>query len=68
MGEKKAQAIGLRVGESLKKTLNEIAKKETRSVSQQVEHFVKLGIEEYLKKNPEFDQKQKSSSDTQAQP
>ena len=62
MDTKKSQSIGLRVEESLKETLAIIAKKETRSVSQQVEHFVRQGIREYAKSNPEFDVEQNSNS------
>jgi|MTBAKSStandDraft_2_1061841.scaffolds.fasta_scaffold05383_3 hypothetical protein len=59
MNENKSVAIGLRVKKSLKLALNKIAEQETRTVSQQVEHFVKQGIEDYLKNHPEF-QKQLS--------
>lgn len=62
MSTKKSQSIGLRVEESLKETLEIIAKRETRSVSQQVEHFVRQGIREYAKSNPEFDVEQNSNS------
>jgi hypothetical protein len=62
MGTKKSQSIGLRVEEPLKETLAIIAKRETRSVSQQVEHFVRIGIREYVKNNPELDAEQNSNS------
>jgi hypothetical protein len=62
MSTKKSQSIGLRVEESLKETLEIIAKRETRSVSQQVEHFVRQGIREYVKNNPELDVEQNSNS------
>jgi hypothetical protein len=55
MSAKKSQTIGFRVEESLKETLGRIGKRETRSVSQQVEHFVRQGIQEYLKNHPEFE-------------
>lgn len=58
---KKNQAIGLRVAKSLKEDLGRIAARETRSVSQQVEHFVKQGIKKYLIDNPEFDTEKKVS-------
>jgi hypothetical protein len=54
MSEKKTEMIALRVPESIKKQLVKIAERETRSTSQQVEHFVRLGIKEYLKTNPDF--------------
>ncbi len=63
MNETKSEAIGLRVKKSLKMTLNKIAEKETRSVSQQVEHFVKEGIKDYLEKNPELKEQLNSNSD-----
>lgn len=58
---KKTHAIGLRVVESLKEKLGWIAERETRSVSQQVEHFIKQGIEKYLTDNPEFDTEKKAN-------
>jgi len=54
MSEKKTEMIAFRVPESIKKQLAAIAERETRSVSQQVEHFVRQGIREYLKANPDF--------------
>jgi predicted DNA-binding protein len=54
MSEKKTEMIAFRVPETLKKQLNKIADRETRSTSQQVEHFVRQGIKEYLKANPDF--------------
>ena len=59
MDTKKNQMIGFRLSESLKETLGRIAGRETRSVSQQVEHFVKQGITNYIKENPEFDSEKK---------
>jgi hypothetical protein len=58
MSEKKTEMIAFRVPESIKKQLNKIADRETRSTSQQVEHFVRQGIKEYLKLNPEFQKDQ----------
>lgn len=66
MDSKKNQTIGFRVAESLKKTLGRIAAKETRSISQQVEHFVKLGIINYLENNPEFDTEKKANNNREA--
>jgi hypothetical protein len=54
MEEKKTSIIGFRVQESIKDQLAAIAERETRSVSQQVEHFVRQGIRAYLKANPDF--------------
>ena len=54
MEEKKTSIIGFRVQESLKEQLSAIADRETRSVSQQVEHFVRQGLRKYLKANPDF--------------
>ena len=54
MSEKKTEMIAFRVPETLKKQLSKIADRETRSVSQQVEHFVRQGLREYLKANPDF--------------
>ena len=54
MEEKKTSIIGFRVQESLKEQLSAIADRETRSTSQQVEHFVRQGIRAYLKANPDF--------------
>jgi hypothetical protein len=61
MAMKKNQAIGLRIPESLKETLGLIAEKETRSVSQQAEHFIKQGIEKYREDNPGFDAEKKAN-------
>ena len=58
MEEKKTSIIGFRVQESIKEQLSAIAERETRSTSQQVEHFVRQGIREYMKTNPDF-QKEK---------
>ena len=55
MEEKKTSIIGFRVHESLKEQLSAIADRETRSISQQVEHFVRQGLRQYLKDNPNFD-------------
>ena len=59
MEEKKTSIIGFRVQESIKDQLAAIAERETRSVSQQVEHFVRQGIREYLKANPDFEKEPK---------
>jgi hypothetical protein len=67
MAMKKNQAIGLRVPESLKETLGMIAEKETRSVSQQAEHFIKQGIEKYVQENPGFDAEKKANKANGAQ-
>lgn len=61
MDTKKTQAIGFRIAKSLKETLGWIAERETRSVSRQVEHFIKKGIEKYLIDNPEFDTEKKAN-------
>lgn len=60
MGENKTSIIGFRVQESLKEQLSAIADRETRSISQQVEHFVRKGLREYLKANPDFQKEKKS--------
>jgi hypothetical protein len=60
MEEKKTSIIGFRVHESLKKQLATIAERETRSISQQVEHFVRQGIREYERANPDFQEEKKS--------
>lgn len=54
MVTKKDQTIGFRLDSALKEALNQIALKETRSVSQQVEHFIKQGISNYIMENPNF--------------
>lgn len=64
MRSRKEQVIGLRVEKSLKNTIAKIAGKETRSISQQVEHFVKLGIEDYLKNHPDLNTEQVSDAAT----
>jgi len=53
--------IAFRVPESIKKQLAAIAERETRSTSQQVEHFVRRGISEYLKANPDFEKESKKA-------
>jgi len=60
MGEKKTSIIGFRVQESLKEQLSAIADRETRSTSQQVEHFVRQGIRAYLKAHPDFQKESES--------
>ena len=60
MGEKKTSIIGFRVQESLKEQLTTIADRETRSISQQVEHFVRKGLREYLKAHPDFQKESES--------
>lgn len=62
MGSKKSQTIGFRIKESLKDTIGSIAERETRTVSLQVEHFVRQGIREYLRNHPEFDAEQKANN------
>ena len=59
MEEKKTSIIGFRVQDSLKELLVKIAERETRSVSQQVEHFVRKAIREYLEVNPDFKENMK---------
>ena len=61
MSEKKTEMIAFRVPESIKKQLAAIAERETRSTSQQVEHFVRRGISEYLKANPDFEKESKKA-------
>ena len=60
MSEKKTEMIAFRVPETLKKQLTKIADRETRSTSQQVEHFVRKGLKEYLKANPDFQKESES--------
>lgn len=62
MDSKKNQTIGFRVAESLKEILGLIADRETRNISLQVEHFVKQGIINYIKDNPEFDTDKKAKN------
>jgi hypothetical protein len=57
METKKTAIIGLRITEELKDAVAQIARKETRSLSQQVEHFVRKGINDYLESNPDFKKK-----------
>lgn len=57
METRKTATIAIRVQKSIKDQLIAIAERETRSISQQVEHFVRLGIKEYLKANPDFESK-----------
>lgn len=59
MGNKKNITVGVRVTESDKELLSNIAEKEIRSISQQAEYFIKRGIEEYLEINPDFKNKNK---------
>ena len=54
MSEKKTEMIAFRLPESIKKQISKIADRETRSISQQVEHFVRQGLREYFKANPDF--------------
>ena len=64
MESKKSHTIGFRLKKSLKEAIGLIAERETRTVSLQVEHFVRQGIREYLEKNPDFasEQNEKNSS------
>ncbi len=54
MESKKSHTIGFRLKKSLKETIGLIAERETRTVSLQVEHFVRQGIRDYLDENPDF--------------
>jgi len=51
MPRKKDQTIGFRLDSNLKAALHIIARRETRSISQQVEHFIKQGIIYYSEQN-----------------
>jgi hypothetical protein len=59
MQSKKSETIGIRVTEELKEVVNVIAQWETRSLSQQAEHFIKVGIREYCQDNPELKERLK---------
>jgi hypothetical protein len=52
-------SVAFRIPESIKTQLTKIAARETRSTSQQVEHFVRQGLREYLKANPDFQKEKK---------
>lgn len=54
MKTEKSAVVTFRLSDSLKKELERIAEDETRSLSQQVEHFVKLGIKIYKGKHHAF--------------
>ena len=65
MPRKKDQTIGFRLDSTLKEALNKIARRETRSISQQVEHFIKQGIIEYSERNPDIVSLKKFLADEQ---
>ena len=52
--EKANNPITIRLNPEIKELLENIAKKETRTLSQQIEHFIKEGIKIFRKKNPEI--------------
>ncbi|MEW5819342.1 MAG: hypothetical protein AB1782_04065 [Cyanobacteriota bacterium] len=53
--KKSLNQISVRLSSDIKSQIEKIALYETRSTSQQIEHFIKKGIENYLKKNPNID-------------
>lgn len=50
----KTSTITFRLTDKLKMTIAKIAERETRNLSQQVEFFVKKGIEDYIISHPDF--------------
>jgi hypothetical protein len=54
MSDKKTVQIGIRVTEDLRDAVALCAIRETRSISQQVEHFIKQGLREYHLNHPDF--------------
>jgi hypothetical protein len=50
----KTTSITFRIRDELKAQVAEIAKREFRTVTQQVELFVLMGIENYRKEHPDF--------------
>lgn len=51
MEPKKIATITFRLSPELKEALGLIAEVEVRSVSQQVEYFIKTGIRQYIRRN-----------------
>jgi len=46
--------LAFRIPADLKKSLQEVAKREARSISQVCELFLRIGVEAYRKEGPEF--------------
>lgn len=54
MTSNKSATIGIRISDSIKEILSEIAARESRSVSQQAEYFIKQGVNKYIKEHQDF--------------
>jgi len=54
---KKTSSITFRISDEIKDMLSQVAKSESRSISQQVEYFVKIGLSGYLSKYPTLKEK-----------
>jgi hypothetical protein len=54
---RKEERIGIRVGADLKRTLNQIAKNEDRSLAQVCEIFLKNGANSYKKEGAKYFQR-----------
>ena len=54
MEAKKNASITIRIAEDLRDAVSLCAIRETRSISQQVEHFIKQGLHEYHIEHPDF--------------
>ena len=51
---KKTAQLNVRLSPALRDALTLCATRETRSVSQQVEHFIKAGLSKYAESHPDF--------------
>lgn len=55
MAEIKNIQVGIRMTQKLRDAIALCAFQETRSISQQIEHFIHQGLERYSKEHPEFE-------------
>lgn len=55
MAEKKTIQVGIRMTQALRDAVALCAARETRSISQQIEHFIHQGLEKYSQDNPDFE-------------
>ena len=53
MDDQKTEVISVRIPAAMKQDLEHIAETETRSLSQQILHFCKQGIQKWEKDNPD---------------
>lgn len=55
MIERKTVQVGIRMTQALRDAVALCAARETRSMSQQIEHFILQGLERYRSEHPDFE-------------